>query len=207
MMARAGNSHLLTVLSYPNAGHLIKPPYTPHARSSTFKTIEIEEKSRFTFTLQGCRLSQLFFEDQRGPHFGRFEKWMLFKVDVQVILWQENDCEKNSGLHMQIISKFLAVPVLVTAVFWGVLMSVLFLQWCVCGVDKRWNILELRRMPGKRWWFFSERICMVAETLPHFLTCSQDDDMSSKVNPRWKYLAKDIVRWDDNGSSSVAISI
>lgn len=53
---------------------------------------------------------------------------MLFKVDVQVILWQENDCEKNSGLHMQIISKFLAVPVLVTAVFLGVLMSVLFLQ-------------------------------------------------------------------------------
>ncbi|XP_006782351.1 peroxisomal succinyl-coenzyme A thioesterase-like [Neolamprologus brichardi] len=44
MMARAGNSHLLTVLSYPNAGHLIEPPYTTHARSSTFKTIEIEEK-------------------------------------------------------------------------------------------------------------------------------------------------------------------
>lgn len=73
MMARAGNSHLLTVLSYPNAGHLIEPPYTPHARSSTLKTVEIEEKGRFTFTLQGCRLSQLFFEDQRGPHFGRFE--------------------------------------------------------------------------------------------------------------------------------------
>uniref|UniRef100_A0AAZ1Y5A6 Acyl-CoA thioesterase 19 n=1 Tax=Oreochromis aureus TaxID=47969 RepID=A0AAZ1Y5A6_OREAU len=44
MMARAGNSHLLTVLSYPNAGHLIEPPYTPHARSSTFKTVEIQEK-------------------------------------------------------------------------------------------------------------------------------------------------------------------
>ncbi|XP_026030543.1 acyl-coenzyme A thioesterase 4-like isoform X1 [Astatotilapia calliptera] len=44
MMARAGNSHLLTVLSYPNAGHLIEPPYTPHARSSTLKTVEIEEK-------------------------------------------------------------------------------------------------------------------------------------------------------------------
>uniref|UniRef100_A0A4W6DBF7 Acyl-CoA thioesterase 19 n=1 Tax=Lates calcarifer TaxID=8187 RepID=A0A4W6DBF7_LATCA len=33
MMERAGNSHLLTILSYPNAGHLIEPPYTPHARS------------------------------------------------------------------------------------------------------------------------------------------------------------------------------
>uniref|UniRef100_A0A3B4YB33 Acyl-coenzyme A thioesterase 4-like n=1 Tax=Seriola lalandi dorsalis TaxID=1841481 RepID=A0A3B4YB33_SERLL len=30
MMERAGNSHLLTVLSYLNAGHLIEPPYTPH---------------------------------------------------------------------------------------------------------------------------------------------------------------------------------
>ncbi|XP_029008252.1 peroxisomal succinyl-coenzyme A thioesterase-like [Betta splendens] len=30
MMERAGNSHLLTVLSYPNTGHLIEPPYGPH---------------------------------------------------------------------------------------------------------------------------------------------------------------------------------
>ncbi|KAJ8245652.1 hypothetical protein GJAV_G00273020 [Gymnothorax javanicus] len=36
MMQEAGNSHLLTVLSYPGAGHLIEPPYTPHARSSVF---------------------------------------------------------------------------------------------------------------------------------------------------------------------------
>uniref|UniRef100_A0A3Q0QU77 Acyl-CoA thioesterase 19 n=1 Tax=Amphilophus citrinellus TaxID=61819 RepID=A0A3Q0QU77_AMPCI len=43
-MERAGNSHLLTVLSYPNAGHLIEPPYTPHARSSTFRTVELSQK-------------------------------------------------------------------------------------------------------------------------------------------------------------------
>ncbi|XP_076590058.1 peroxisomal succinyl-coenzyme A thioesterase-like [Chaetodon auriga] len=36
MMERAGNSHLLTVLLYPKAGHLIEPPYSPHARASTF---------------------------------------------------------------------------------------------------------------------------------------------------------------------------
>ncbi|KAM4618597.1 peroxisomal succinyl-coenzyme A thioesterase-like [Polymixia lowei] len=36
MMERAGNSHLLTVLSYPKAGHLIEPPYTPHVRASNF---------------------------------------------------------------------------------------------------------------------------------------------------------------------------
>jgi len=38
-MQRAGNDHLLTVLSYPNAGHLIEPPFTPFARASVFKTM------------------------------------------------------------------------------------------------------------------------------------------------------------------------
>ncbi|XP_062245424.1 acyl-coenzyme A thioesterase 2, mitochondrial-like isoform X2 [Platichthys flesus] len=36
MMEGAGNSHLLTVLSYPNTGHLIEPPFTPHTRASNF---------------------------------------------------------------------------------------------------------------------------------------------------------------------------
>ncbi|XP_036376194.1 bile acid-CoA:amino acid N-acyltransferase-like [Megalops cyprinoides] len=35
MMKEAGNRHLLTTLSYPGAGHLIDPPYTPHFRSTT----------------------------------------------------------------------------------------------------------------------------------------------------------------------------
>ncbi|KAK1888223.1 Peroxisomal succinyl-coenzyme A thioesterase [Dissostichus eleginoides] len=39
MMERAGNSHLLTVLSYKNTGHLIEPPFTPFVRASTFKTV------------------------------------------------------------------------------------------------------------------------------------------------------------------------
>ncbi|KAJ4938108.1 hypothetical protein JOQ06_002734 [Pogonophryne albipinna] len=39
MMERAGNSHLLTVLSYKNAGHLIEPPFMPFTRASTFKTV------------------------------------------------------------------------------------------------------------------------------------------------------------------------
>lgn len=30
----AGKSHLFTRLSYPGAGHLIEPPYSPHARAS-----------------------------------------------------------------------------------------------------------------------------------------------------------------------------
>uniref|UniRef100_A0A672YEL4 Acyl-CoA thioesterase 19 n=1 Tax=Sphaeramia orbicularis TaxID=375764 RepID=A0A672YEL4_9TELE len=36
MMERAGNSHLLTILSYPNTGHLIEPPYSGHVLVSTF---------------------------------------------------------------------------------------------------------------------------------------------------------------------------
>ncbi|KAM8751974.1 peroxisomal succinyl-coenzyme A thioesterase-like isoform 1-T4 [Acanthopagrus schlegelii] len=44
MMEKAGNSHLLTILSYPNAGHLIEPPYTPHARASLFRSMATREK-------------------------------------------------------------------------------------------------------------------------------------------------------------------
>ncbi|KAG7454692.1 hypothetical protein MATL_G00262560 [Megalops atlanticus] len=44
MMMEAGNSHLLTTLSYPGAGHLIEPPYTPHFRSSNFVSIKTKEK-------------------------------------------------------------------------------------------------------------------------------------------------------------------
>uniref|UniRef100_A0A3Q3EBK6 Acyl-CoA thioesterase 19 n=1 Tax=Labrus bergylta TaxID=56723 RepID=A0A3Q3EBK6_9LABR len=44
MMERAGNSHLLTVLSYPNAGHLIEPPYTPHVRATNFVTVGSRQK-------------------------------------------------------------------------------------------------------------------------------------------------------------------
>ncbi|KAK9952538.1 hypothetical protein ABG768_018372 [Culter alburnus] len=44
MMEKAGNSHLLTVLSYPGTGHLIEPPYTPHVRFSDFKLLEAKTK-------------------------------------------------------------------------------------------------------------------------------------------------------------------
>lgn len=43
MMEKAGNSHLLTTLIYPNTGHLIEPPYTPHTRTSLFRSIKIRE--------------------------------------------------------------------------------------------------------------------------------------------------------------------
>ncbi|KAK5849040.1 hypothetical protein PBY51_008715 [Eleginops maclovinus] len=37
MMRAAGNEHLLTRLEYPDAGHLIEPPYSPHFRATKFK--------------------------------------------------------------------------------------------------------------------------------------------------------------------------
>lgn len=44
MMEKAGNGHLLTVLSYPGTGHLIEPPYSPHVRFSDFKLLEAKTK-------------------------------------------------------------------------------------------------------------------------------------------------------------------
>ncbi|XP_076120682.1 acyl-CoA thioesterase 19 [Alosa pseudoharengus] len=44
MMERAGNSHLLTVASYPGTGHLIEPPYSPHVRSSNFMVAQSRTK-------------------------------------------------------------------------------------------------------------------------------------------------------------------
>lgn len=48
MMERAGNSHLLTILSYPGAGHLIEPPYSPHCRASNFMLAETRTKGKPT---------------------------------------------------------------------------------------------------------------------------------------------------------------
>lgn len=36
-MKAAGKEHLLTVLDYHEAGHLIEPPYSPHFRVTNFK--------------------------------------------------------------------------------------------------------------------------------------------------------------------------
>lgn len=47
-MERAGNSHLLSVLSYPNAGHLIEPPYLALTRASAFRPVNLQEKGALT---------------------------------------------------------------------------------------------------------------------------------------------------------------
>ncbi|KAJ3612597.1 hypothetical protein NHX12_020865 [Muraenolepis orangiensis] len=44
MMSVAGNRHLLTTLTYPGAGHLIEPPFTPHTRASNYIVMHSQEK-------------------------------------------------------------------------------------------------------------------------------------------------------------------
>lgn len=60
MMDKAGNGHLLTVLSYPGAGHLIEPPYTPHTRASNFKLIEAKTTGKlFTCLFVGFLITSI----------------------------------------------------------------------------------------------------------------------------------------------------
>uniref|UniRef100_A0A672R1Z9 Acyl-coenzyme A thioesterase 4-like n=1 Tax=Sinocyclocheilus grahami TaxID=75366 RepID=A0A672R1Z9_SINGR len=51
-MEKAGNSDLLTVLSYPGTGLLIEPPYSPHVRFSDFKLLEAKTKGEARFSIE-----------------------------------------------------------------------------------------------------------------------------------------------------------
>lgn len=46
MMKAAGNDHLLTTISYPQTGHLIEPPYSPHFRITKFKIRSVNKTVR-----------------------------------------------------------------------------------------------------------------------------------------------------------------
>ncbi|XP_078275514.1 bile acid-CoA:amino acid N-acyltransferase-like [Rhinoraja longicauda] len=46
MMKAAGNNHLLTTISYPQTGHLIEPPYSPHFRISKLKINSLNKTVR-----------------------------------------------------------------------------------------------------------------------------------------------------------------
>ncbi|XP_041636232.1 peroxisomal succinyl-coenzyme A thioesterase-like [Cheilinus undulatus] len=45
MMQSGGNLHLLSTLTYPNTGHLIEPPYSPHFRATNFIIPDTKEKA------------------------------------------------------------------------------------------------------------------------------------------------------------------
>ncbi|XP_045916042.1 peroxisomal succinyl-coenzyme A thioesterase-like [Micropterus dolomieu] len=44
MMQAAGKEHLLTRVQYPNTGHLIEPPYSPHFRATMFIMHDAKQK-------------------------------------------------------------------------------------------------------------------------------------------------------------------
>nr|XP_020512027.1 acyl-coenzyme A thioesterase 4-like [Labrus bergylta]XP_020512028.1 acyl-coenzyme A thioesterase 4-like [Labrus bergylta]XP_029137583.1 acyl-coenzyme A thioesterase 4-like [Labrus bergylta]XP_029137584.1 acyl-coenzyme A thioesterase 4-like [Labrus bergylta] len=44
MMRSGGNLHLLSTLTYPDTGHLIEPPYSPHFRATTVRAPRTKEK-------------------------------------------------------------------------------------------------------------------------------------------------------------------
>ncbi|KAM6961781.1 bile acid-CoA:amino acid N-acyltransferase-like [Tautogolabrus adspersus] len=44
MMRSGGNMHLLSTLTYPDTGHLIEPPYSPHFRATNFIVPTTKEK-------------------------------------------------------------------------------------------------------------------------------------------------------------------
>ncbi|XP_039523842.1 peroxisomal succinyl-coenzyme A thioesterase-like [Pimephales promelas] len=44
MMEKAGSRHLVEVLTYPGAGHLIEPPYSPHFRATNFNLYLTKQK-------------------------------------------------------------------------------------------------------------------------------------------------------------------
>ncbi|XP_041637031.1 peroxisomal succinyl-coenzyme A thioesterase-like [Cheilinus undulatus] len=45
MMQAGGNLHLLSTLTYPNTGHLIEPPYSPHFRATNFIVPIVNQKA------------------------------------------------------------------------------------------------------------------------------------------------------------------
>lgn len=48
MMRAAGKEHLLTRLEYPDTGHLIEPPFSPHFRATNFIVNLTKEKGEFS---------------------------------------------------------------------------------------------------------------------------------------------------------------
>lgn len=52
MMKVAGKGHLLTIMNYLEAGHLIEPPYTPHFRVTNFRKNGMFDELQCNNTIQ-----------------------------------------------------------------------------------------------------------------------------------------------------------
>ncbi|XP_073669641.1 peroxisomal succinyl-coenzyme A thioesterase-like isoform X6 [Paramisgurnus dabryanus] len=75
IMKKAGNLHLLEVLTYPGAGHLIEPPYTPHFRASNF-------------IIQGGEKVVMLWGGQTKPHaYAQEDAWKKILAFLQKHLY------------------------------------------------------------------------------------------------------------------------
>ncbi|XP_055046552.2 acyl-coenzyme A thioesterase 1-like isoform X1 [Misgurnus anguillicaudatus] len=83
IMKNAGHLHLLEVLTYPNAGHLIEPPYTPHVRASNF-------------IIQGGDKVLMVWGGQTKPHaYAQEDAWRKILAFLQKHLYlSSNDAVK-----------------------------------------------------------------------------------------------------------------
>uniref|UniRef100_UPI003F66FF11 acyl-CoA thioesterase 14 isoform 2 n=1 Tax=Danio rerio TaxID=7955 RepID=UPI003F66FF11 len=79
IMEKAGNRHLLTVLTYPDAGHLIEPPYTPHFRASNFILYDTKKKV------------VMLWGGQTKPHaYAQEDSWKKILAFLQEHLYSSN---------------------------------------------------------------------------------------------------------------------
>lgn len=69
-MKKAGKDHLLTLVQYPEAGHLIEPPYMPHFRATRFNKSGEREATLALFHLLAFLNARLCSSDCRvgGNH-------------------------------------------------------------------------------------------------------------------------------------------
>ncbi|XP_036375548.1 peroxisomal succinyl-coenzyme A thioesterase-like [Megalops cyprinoides] len=87
MMKEAGNRHLLTTLSYPGAGHLIEPPYTPHFRSSNFMVAQTREK-----------VVVLWGGETKAHSYAQEHSWQRTLAFLQQHLYSRGDKSDRSNL-------------------------------------------------------------------------------------------------------------
>lgn len=77
---KAGNRHLLSVLVYPGAGHLIEPPYTPHHRASNFM-IEGKDKGMCSHIKKSACITMNFTVIYIVYNVSVCSQWSCFGVD------------------------------------------------------------------------------------------------------------------------------
>lgn len=135
-MNAAGNGHLLSRVLYPDTGHLIEPPYSPHFRASNFKAAGVAtktgESSWHRVTQALCFLFTVYLLTENQVFF--FMDW--FHLLCPLGRWK--------------------------ALINNMFDYYFVFQWCCCGEDKPNLTQTLRKTPGGRFYLFYSTICTPA---------------------------------------------